>query len=323
MNEIICPCCGAGSPGEGLYCMRCGEPTKCKNCGAGILASARACIQCGKLIPERESRELPLAGGALVPPGYNRLTVRQRAESFEYSADFLFSNAVGQQAGTGEFISLLAGFGDRAAASRPTPQQPGLQHKVVEVDGQQPIAAQLASASDSAASVSAGTRMVLNSKESPDERAIRSVFAEHGGRLMLQMSDLKAANQTDYALRLAHMYLYARQVLFAEQGAPRGDVYEVTDFANLNRDNVAVFLSRDNSITKGGSGDILSLNVSGVEHARKSLAEIMDPAVSAGKWTPSAEARGVPRGRKVTKRRSARISDDQMAAIVSYPATRT
>jgi hypothetical protein len=140
----------------------------------------------------------------------------------------------------------------------------------------------------------------------PEEQAIRAVFAEHDGTLTLQLLDLKATSQTDYTLRLVHMFMYARKTLFGDPSTLRSEVYEVTEFANLPHDNVAVYLSRDGTTTKSANGESLSLNLSGLEHARKCLLEIVDPAPHAyppaGKWLPSADTHVAPKSRKAAKR---------------------
>jgi hypothetical protein len=322
MSETICPCCGASSPDDAMYCMLCGEPIKCKGCGAGILANARACIRCGKLVPERDGSAQRLAGAGLVPPGYNRLAVHEKNDSYSYDADFVFSDVFGQQTGASQVISQLGGFGERASPSRPIPQRTSRTPSVVEFT-EQPAVPQLAPGPDSAAPFSTEATASKSSTMSAEERAIRTVYAEHDGKLTLQLSDLKAASQTDYTLRLAHMFIFARQILFGEQSTLRAEVYDVAGFANLPHDNVAAYLSRDSAIAKAGSGDALSLNLSGLEHARKCLMEIIDPAVPPGKWTPSAEARVAPRTRKAGKRGDAQLDDDQMAAIKDHPETQT
>jgi len=306
MGETLCPCCGGGSPDEALYCMRCGEPIKCKNCGAGILANARACIQCGTPISERESGDHQFSGGSLVPPGYNRLRVHEKADVYSYDAEFVFSDTFGQQTGTGEVVARLGGIGDRASPSRPIPQRPSTMPSVVEVDGQQSPLPQLMAGPNAAPPPSSGASTGRQDAVHPEEQAIRAVFAEHDGTLTLQLLDLKATSQTDYTLRLVHMFLYARKTLFGDPSTLRSEVYEVTEFANLPHDNVAVYLSRDGATTKSANGESLSLNLSGLEHARKCLLEIVDPAPHAyppaGKWLPSADTHVAPKSRKAAKR---------------------
>jgi hypothetical protein len=321
MSEILCPCCGAASPAEALFCMRCGEPIKCKNCGAGILANARACIKCGALIPQREPNDRQFGEMGLVPPGYNRLRVREKADSYSYDADFVFSDIFAQQTGTGEVIAQLGGIGERASSSRPVSPRPGAAHGVVEVAEQTLTVPQLVAGPDSGEPPSGEAPAGQNGVVSAEVRAIHTVFDEDDGKLTLQVPDLKAVSQTDYTLRLVHMFLYARKVLFSETSTTRGEIFEVTEFANLPRENVSVYLNRDGGMEKAPNGESLSLNLSGLDHARKCLNEIMDPAVPPGKWTPSTKARSAPRARKAAKRSDAPIDADEMATLVAHPET--
>jgi hypothetical protein len=195
MSEIICPCCGGASPAEAFYCMVCAEPIRCKKCCTAILANARACIKCGTLIPGRDADERHIAGsGLMLPPGYNRLTVHEKDQTYSYDADFVFSDTFGQQAATGGVIAHLGGFGARAPASRPVTQYAGQPSGVVEVDEQRSSLPQLASGPNNANNGSSVPARVTDSPTTP-ERAVRAVFSEHDGKLTLQVSDMKALNQ--------------------------------------------------------------------------------------------------------------------------------
>lgn len=321
MNEIVCPHCGAISPEEALYCMKCSEPIRCKNCGASILADANACIKCGTLVFERESGRRRFSEAPIIPPGYNRLTVHQKAESYQYDADFVFSDTVGQQ--TGAFVSHLAGFGAPASASRPIPQPPQPQmSNVVEVANQQQAFPQLEADSGQTTGLGVVYSPAHNGVMTPDN-AIREVFAERDGKLTLLQSDMKTENSTqvEYTLRLVHVFLYAHQVLLGDPNASRAEVYELTDFAGLPRENVMSYLARDSAIER--KGDALSLKMAGIEHARKCLLEIVDP-LTVGKYLPSTgSGKPTTRGKRSPKRiGDTQIEDNQMVVLVQHLETR-
>jgi hypothetical protein len=196
------------------------------------------------------------------------------------------------------------------------PQRLTQSESVVEVDGQRPAVPQLTSGPEPQTSLPNAAGTVTSAPATP-ELAIRTVFSEHDGKLTLLVQDLKAAHQKDYTQRLVHVFLYARQVIFNEMSVTRQQVYEVTEFAGLPRDNVGAYISQDNQITR--DGDMLSLKIGGLQHARKCLLEIVDPT-TAGQWLPDGEARPAGKPRKAGKRSDGQ-TEDQIAAIVDNAET--
>ena len=237
-----------------------------------------------------------------MPPGYNRFTVHQKAESYSYDADFVFSDNVAQQ--SGDLIKHFAGYGEGAPPSRPIPQQGAQSSNVVEVERRPDNVPQLTSPRDFGTSEANIDNSGHISSPDSEQAAVRRVFTEHEGKLTLRISDLKAQIQKDYIIRLVHMVLYARDVLLGESQTSRDEVFEVTDYANLPRTSVGPYISTDTNIVKSSNGVHLSLNLPGREHAQSSLAEVLDPTVPAGKWTPSADTRTPTKQSRAGKKKS-------------------
>lgn len=320
MSEIVCPCCDTASPAEALFCQHCGEPIRCQTCGAALLAGARACIQCGAHIPGRESADSRLARVGGVAPGYNRLTIHEKSETHSYDADFVFSNELGAQSGVSDVIANLGGFGERAANSRsmtPNTDQPKV---VVESVEQPPAQPQLTAGPEQPGTSDSAHGLHSDQSGMTPQRALQTVFREQDGRLILKVADLKAANQKDYTLRLVHIYIYARMVLFGETGAQRSDLYEVTDYARLSRDNAAAYISQDTLISR--DGDTLSFKLGGEEHAEKTLMEIVTSDIP-GQWPSSSETPSAAKPKKATRRSTGnKVDEDTITKVLDHPETK-
>lgn len=303
-----------------MFCQRCGEPIRCQSCGAALLADARACIQCGTHIPGRDSADSRFAHAGGVAPGYNRLTVREKSDSYSFDADFVFTNEFGGQAGVSDVIANLGGFGERAANSRPTSSRPAQSKVVVESVQQQPTTPQLTSGANNASHTAAPIEPDSDTGPMTAKRAIQEVFMQQDGKLILKVADLKASSQKDYTFRLVHIYIFARMTLFGETSIHRVDLYDVTDYAGLARDNVQSYIAQDPLISR--DGDSLSFKVGGVQHAEKTLLDIVS-SDAPGLWPPSADSLTASRSKKIQRRSSnSRADDETIAKVLEHPETK-
>jgi hypothetical protein len=293
MAEISCPRCHTGLSEAAKFCHVCTQPVRCQQCLTPILLGARICSECGKPVPDPLLGESPLATTMNVLPGYNHLKIHETPD--ERDIDLLLSNEAIQHLGDvlPHLIVPRIAHNSQAAADHP---QTG-QGTVVEVPSEEvaPLP-QLPAAPASAAPNKQHTSVVTTSEED-----IWQIFSQdEEEKLIQEMPALKATSKKDYAVRLAHLYLFAKHKLGVDK-VPRAEVFDILKEAAVMDTNVYQFLPNETGI-QSLDGGYLRLNLDGRTKAQRFAADVLNPDSPDG-WLPGEGKRVVHnRGKKSSRK---------------------
>lgn len=287
---IECHFCGQQLPDNAKFCHKCSQQIICKECGERLVKGAQICVVCGETLKHLRNSNAP-----------NHIIFSESTTERKFEASFSDETA-------GNVVETLSSF-------LPINHRP----KFNSVLDQDPIDISpiLSYNPEEKKETNEAVNPHSNNNNVDKSKDIDKVFKEKSdGTLSLHMTDLKAKNKVDFAIRATLLYIYYQNEISNISEVPRSDVKSFLKNLGLEQDgSYRAKMSKMKSLFSSIS-PAYTLSLAGENEAKTYIEQIMSSDIK-GDWT-------IGNLSKISTRQSTnkKVSGDSYSVIASldlYP----